>query len=127
MTRSVVLALAAGCLALAAAPAAAPRQSLLPFRATLTAPTHTPRVGQAWGYAVFVRDLAGHRIGGVVVPQVIYRRHKIDTVGWLKFKNGVFRRAYRWPAVDRGRSLVFRVTVIAKGGSKRLEYRVNVR
>jgi hypothetical protein len=127
MSRSVVLALAAGCLALALAPAGASRQNLIRFHATFTAPTHTPRVGEAWTYAVFVRDLAGHRIGGVVVPQVIYRRHRIDTVGWLKFRHGVFRRVYRWPAVDLGRELVFRVTVIAKGGSKRLEYRVRVR
>ena len=112
--------------ALLAAPSAGSSSQKLGFTATLSAPTHTPRVGQPWRYAIYVRKLPqGTPIAASVKRYVLLNGRKIDTVGWDKFR-GVFRQTYYWPRVDRGKALVFQAQVAGPGGVKTLNYAIRV-
>ena len=124
---SVVLAAAFVAATLCLPTAGTASQSRLRFSATLTAPTPTPRVGEPWRYAVYVRDLKGRRIQAVAKEQVVLRgtTRTIDVIGWNKFF-GVRRNTYRWPAVDRGKSLLFQIRVLGPGGTKIINYPIRV-
>jgi hypothetical protein len=112
--------------ALLTAPLGAPSPQKLRFTAALVAPTHTPKAGAPWRYAIYVRNLpAGNPIQASAKRFVLLNGRKIDTIGWNKFR-GVYRQTYIWPRVDRGKGLVFRAEVTGPGGTKRLDYAIRV-
>jgi hypothetical protein len=112
--------------AMLVAPSAGSSTETLRFTATLSAPTHAPKVGQPWRYAIYVRGLpAGNPIAASAKRFVLLNGRKIDTVGWDKFR-GVFRQTYYWPRVDRGKALVFQVQVTGPGGLKTINYSIRV-
>lgn len=124
MSGAPLVALAA--LALAAPP---------PFRATLAAPTHTPKTGVRWEWSVRVTDDAGKPIRARITAQVVDPFggvHPVERGGTtrdivdLPFV-GTFRDFAIWPRESRGFRLVFRVTLKAKGATRRLEYPVRPR
>jgi hypothetical protein len=108
------------------APLGASSLQKLRFKAVLVAPTHTPKAGAPWRYAIYVRNLpAGNPIQASAKRYVLLNGRKIDTLGWNKFR-GVYRQTYFWPRVDRGKGLVFRADVTGPGGTKRLDYAIRV-
>ena len=108
------------------APLGASSVQKLRFTAALVAPTHTPKAGSAWKYAIYVRSLPdGNPIQASAKRFVLLNGRRIDTVGWNKFR-GVYRQTYVLPRVDRGKGLVFRAEVAGPGGVKRLDYTIRV-
>jgi len=108
------------------APLGASSLQKLRFTATIAAPTHTPKAGVPWKYAIYVRNLpAGNPIQASAKRFVLLNGRRIDTVGWNKFR-GVYRQTYVWPRVDRGKGLVFRAEVAGPGGVKRLDFTIRV-
>lgn len=106
-----------------------------PFKATLTAPTHTPKVNAPWRYSIRVTDLRDKPIPARVTVQVIDpfgMAHPVqfgstarNVVNWAFF--GVFRDFVKWPPESRGFQLTLRATVSAKGAIRRLTYPVRSR
>jgi hypothetical protein len=105
------------------------------FRATFTAPTHTPRANVKWPYSVRATDLRGKAIRATVTTEIV---DPIGTVHPVEFgcckryvKNhpftGVFRDYVKFPAESQGIRLTFRVTVKARGGARPLKYWIQVR
>ena len=108
------------------APLGASSLQRLRFTATIAAPTHTPKAGVPWKYAIYVRNLpAGNPIQASAKRFVLLNGRKIDTVGWNKFR-GVFRQNYVWPSEDRGKALAFHVEVTGPGGVWRRDYAIRV-
>jgi hypothetical protein len=108
------------------APLAGSSPQTLRFTATLVAPTHSPKAGAPWRYAIYVRNKPdGNPILASAKRYVLLNGRTIDTIGWNKFR-GVYRQTYVWPSVDRGKALVFRAVVTGPGGSKRLDYAIRV-
>ena len=108
------------------APLAGSSPQKLRFTATLVAPTHAPKAGAAWRYAIYVRSLPdGNPIQASAKRFVLLNGRKIDTVGWNKFR-GVFRQNYVWPSEDRGKALAFHVEVTGPGGVWRRDYAIRV-
>jgi hypothetical protein len=108
------------------APLAGSSPQKLRFTASIAAPTHSPKPGAPWRYAIYVRSLpGGNPIQASAKRFVLLNGRKIDTIGWNKFR-GVYRQTYFWPRVDRGKGLVFRAEVTGPGGVKRLDYRIRV-
>ena len=110
-----------------------------PFKATLTAPTHTPKVSIKWYYTIRVTNLSGKPIAarltevikdptGQMHP-VQYGPTKKNITNWPF--TGRFRDYIIWPpdsrlAVYLG-GLVLRATIKAGGGTVVLTYRVKPR
>ncbi len=125
----VAAVLAAFALLVPSAPAAPP------FKATLKAPTHTPKTNVKWFYEVRVTDLAGKPIRAKVTMQVV------DTFGGVhpvefgpttqQIVNhpftGVFRDYAIWPLESAGFKLTFRAIVTAKGATTTVSYWVRPR
>jgi hypothetical protein len=125
-SRITLLACLAALAALLGAPSAGSSAQKLGFTATFAAPTHAPRVGQPWRYAIYVRKLPeGTPVAASAKRFVLLNGRKIDTVGWDKFR-GVFRQTYYWPRVDRGKALVFQAQVGGPGGVKTFNYNIRV-
>ncbi len=131
-------ALVVALLALLAA-ASASGAAKLPFKATLTAPGHTPKVSVKWYYTIRVTDLSGKPIAarltevvkdptGQVHPVRYGPTQKVIT-NW-RF-TGRFRDYIIWPAdsklADYLGGLVLRATIKARGGTVVLTYRVKPR
>jgi hypothetical protein len=101
------------------------------FRATLSAPTHTPPVGsKKWWYVVRATTAQGKPLHGRLTVEVV------DPLGTVhvaevgtstrKLSNFPFVGRYRdfaqWPAASSGFRLTFRVIVRAEGSSRTLTY-----
>jgi hypothetical protein len=120
----------------ASAPRISPRPAPARFRVSLSAPTHTPRVGTAkWWYVVRATTLAGRPLHGrltVAVVDPLGTAH-IAEVGTSTRKLlaypfvGRYRDFAQWPAASRGYRLTLRVTVRALGGSRTVNYWVRPR
>jgi hypothetical protein len=104
-----------------------------PFKATLHAPTHTPRVNRPWVITVRATDLQGDPIrarltmrflfGGVAVGKVDNGR--VHTfVGTWREKKG---EEIEFPASARGQRLTFQALVTARRHTVRLNYWVRPR
>ena len=127
------LAVAALLVLLAGATAAA----TIPFRATLTAPTHTPPADNKtkWRYTVRVTDLHGRLIRATVTMQIVDPLGSVHAVEFDCCKRnivdhpftGVFRDAAEWPPESRGFRLVLRAVVQAKGAKRVATYWVRPR
>jgi hypothetical protein len=108
---------------------------LTPFKVTLKAPTHTPKVNSRWNYSVLAVDRAGKPLKARLTVQIVdpfggahpvelgkTHRNVVD----LGF-TGRFRDYVEWPAESRGFRLTFRVTVRSGGKTARVGYWVRPR
>ena len=111
-------------------------RSKLPFKATLSAPTHRPKVNVKWYYTVRVTSLRGAAISARITVQirdplgtlhpVLYANTKRKLVDWPI--EGRFRDFVIWPRSSAiGISLSLRVTVRALDRSTVLTYTVTPR
>jgi hypothetical protein len=117
----------------AAAPSAG--ASKLPFKATLTAAGHSPKVKSTWKYHVRVTDLKGHPIAARISSYIVDplgTRHAVefDGTGHNPFvKNfaffGNFCDSITWP-VDSGVgvTLKFETVIVTAKGRTTLVYPV---
>lgn len=77
----------------------------------ISAPTHRPEVGKPWVYTVRVTNRAGRPLGGTIVPVVVQKGQRIDTVGWFRLRHGRFEGTYRWRQIHAEKPLFFRARV----------------
>jgi hypothetical protein len=103
------------------------------FRAVLLAPTHTPRAGRPWIYAIHVTDRRGRPIRARVRMRVLFAgvpAGQVDNGKTFAFL-GTWREPRTapviWPARSRGHPLTFEALVSARGRTKRLDYTIRVR
>lgn len=108
-------------LALAAPAAAAP-----PFKATLTALTHAPKVNAKWTYVVRVTDLGGRPIPAKIHLQILFQGVPVGQVGVHTVKKGVWRETIQWPPESKGQPLVFQAIVTVAGATRKLAYPIAV-
>ena len=120
----VCLSLLAVLSARVATPAASPAK--VPYRATLKAPTHVPLVNSKWRFTVTVKGPDGKALPASLRVYSLENGRRVDTIGWFGMK-GTFSKTIRWHPTTRGRSLTFRVVVIATGGQTKLSYWVKPR
>jgi hypothetical protein len=120
--RLIALALAAGALAAA------------PFKATLQAPGHAPKIRTKWWYTVRATKGAKPAAGRITVQIVdpLGEAHAVDYDGTKKpIVNrpfaGTFRDYVIWPADSREVMLKLRVTVRVGATKKVLQYGVTPR
>ncbi len=106
------------------------------FRATLSAPAHTPPVGaKKWWYVVRAATAQGKPLHARLTVEVVdpLGTAHVAEVGTStrKLLNFPFVGRYQdfaqWPASSRGFRLTFRVIVKAQGSSKTLTYWVRPR
>ena len=114
---------------------AAPRPAAAGFQLSLSASTHTPRVGPKWWYVIRATRAGGRSVTGRLTVEVV------DPLGTAhpaqvgtstrELVNYPFTGRYRdfaqWPVASRGYRLVFRVTVAAGGGQQTVRYWVRPR
>jgi hypothetical protein len=134
--------------ALTALAAAGPASAASPpFKATLTAPTHSPKANALWKITVTARSSSGKALRAtadyqfLLHGQVVARSHPSPNAdprsacakaGNCRHGPWSFRGRYRdtliWPARSAGIDLTFRVVVKVKGlGTRNLDYSVRVR
>jgi hypothetical protein len=103
-------------------------------KATLTAPTHTPKVNTKWYYTVRVSN-GGKPAAARLTAQIIDPIGGVNPVAYdgtkKPIKNFPFKGTFRdyviWPADARGYPLTLRLTVKAATTTKVLKYRVTPR
>jgi hypothetical protein len=104
-----------------------------PFKATLQAPTHTPRVNKPWVITIRATDLRGRAIrarltmrflfGGVPVGKVDEGRVYTFFGTWREKKGDEIK----FPPESRGHRLTFQALVTARGHTIKLNYWVRAR
>jgi hypothetical protein len=104
-----------------------------PFKATLDAPTHTPRINTPWVISIRVVDLQGHPIrarltmrflyAGVPVGKVDNGRVYTFVATWREKKG----QEIKFPTASRGQRLTFQALVTARGHTTKLNYWVQPR
>ena len=105
----------------------------VPFKATLHAPTHTPKVKTPWVITIRAADLSGRPIrarltmrflfGGVPVGKVDNGRVYTFVGSWREKKG----QEIKFPASARGQRLTFQALVTARGHTIKLNYWVKPR
>jgi hypothetical protein len=110
-----------------------------PIRATLTASTTQPLVGEQWHYTVVVKDRAGKQLAAKVRLQILDGRRVVgcwkstamvrctgDRAGtWIAFM-GKRSATIVWPAFPGTGRLEFRAIVVTGSRTLRLRAPVNV-
>lgn len=100
-------------------------------KATLTAPTHTPKINVKWPYTVRVTK-DGKAVSARLTAQIVDPLGDAHPVQFGKttknitrwpFK-GVFRDYVIWPPSSRGIPLTFRLTIVVARTKKVINYRV---
>jgi hypothetical protein len=107
--------------------------ALAPFKATLQAPTHTPRVNKPWVITIRATDLQGRPIrarltmrflfGGIPVGKVDNGRIYTFVGTWREKKGDEIR----FPPAARGQRLTFQALVTARRHTIKLNYWVRPR
>jgi hypothetical protein len=126
---------AAAALAATTALAVAPAAASAPFRVTLTAPTHAPRVNAKWFYVVKATDAAGRPIRATITTQIVDPfggAHAVEFGDTHRLVvrypfTGAFRDFIRFPPDARGFRLTVRATVRARGSAVVRSYWVQPR
>jgi hypothetical protein len=104
-----------------------------PFRATLHAPTHTPRVNSPWAIAIRAVDLQGRPIHARLTMRFLFAGvpvGKVDNgraytfVGTWREKKG---QEIKFPTAAQGQRLTFQALVTARGRTIKLNYWVQPR
>ena len=105
----------------------------LPFKATLHAPTHTPRVNTPWVISIRATDLQGHSIRARLTMRFLFAGvpvGKVDNgrvytfVGTWREKKG---QEIKFPRASRGQRLTFQALVTARHHTLKLNYWVQPR
>jgi len=96
------------------------------IRATLTAPTHTPKVNAPWHDVVRVTNGAGHPMPAVVHLQAMFQGVAVGQIGLHKVSNGVWSETINWPAASVGQALVFQALATALGTTLTIDYPLQV-
>jgi len=104
------------------------------LHATLTAATHSPKVGVHWPYTVHA-TVEGKVARARVTAQIVDPLGGKHPVGFGAKKGNVTRIPFRgtfkdfviWPKSSVGYPLVFRITVSAGKAKRVLDYKVTVR
>jgi hypothetical protein len=129
----VRLQIAVFCLAVLALPGAA--LGALPFRATLVASTHSPKVNSDWFYVVSVTDRHGKLSKATITTRIVDPVGGVHAVefGCCK-KNvvnhpfmGVFGDFVTYPLAAKGFKVSFQVVIHALGATQVLKYWVKPR
>ncbi len=129
------LRLAALCLAALALPGAAVGAPAPPFKATLTASTHTPKVKRNWFYVVSVTDGHGKLVKATATVRImdpLGGAHPVE-FGCCKINvvdhafTGVFGDVVIFPPEAQGFRVSFQVIVKALGAKRVLTYWVKPR
>ena len=103
------------------------------FKATLSAPTHRPRVNRPWPIAIRATDLAGHPIRARLTMRLLYNGIAVGKVdnGRVYTFVGVWREKkgeeIKCPGESRGQRLTFQALVTARGQTIKLNYWVKPR
>jgi len=103
------------------------------FKATLSAPTHRPRVNHAWPITIRAADLAGHPIRARLTMRLLYNGIPVGKVdnGRVYAFTGVWRekkgQEIEFPSASRGQRLTFQAIVTARRKTIKLNYWVRPR
>jgi hypothetical protein len=105
------------------------------FKATFSAPTHTPKVNVRWPWSLKVTSLAGKPIAARISVQIVDPYGGVHPVEFGCCKKyitnhpikGSFRDYVRFPPESQGFRLKFQVVVKALGGKRITSYWVKVR
>jgi hypothetical protein len=119
----------------AAAFALAPAAAAAPFRATLNAPTHTPKTNAKWTYTVRATSPAGRPIPAAITVQILDPFGGAHAVTYANTKkaivrrpfDGIFRDFIQFPSDAKGFKVTVRFTVYAKGAKLVLRYWIKAR
>jgi hypothetical protein len=122
-------------LATVAALAFVPAAAAAPFRATLNAPTHTPKTNAKWTYTVRATSPAGRPIPAAITVQILDPFGGAHAVTYANTKkpivrrpfDGVFRDFIQFPSDSKGFQVTVRFTVYAKGAKLVLRYWIKAR
>jgi hypothetical protein len=105
----------------------------LPLKATLHAPTHTPRVNRPWPIWIRVTDLQGNPIRARLTMRFLFAGvpvGKVDNGRVYRF-TGTWRekegQEIKFPSASRGNRLTFQALVTARRRTVKLNYWVRPR
>jgi hypothetical protein len=102
--------------------------ALIPFKATLHAPTHTPRVNTAWAITIRATDLHGNPIRARLTMRFLFAGVPVGKVdnGRIYTFTGMWRERkgneIMFPAASRGQRLTFQALVTARRHTIKLNY-----
>jgi len=104
------------------------------LQATLTAPTHAPKIGTHWAYTVRATD-GGKPASGKLTVQIVDPLGGHHPVGFGAKKGNVTNVAFKgtfsdfviWPKSSLGVPLTFQATVASGGTKKVVRYKVTPR
>ena len=105
----------------------------LPFKVTLHAPTHTPRVDAPWPISIRVTDLHARPIRARLTMRFLFAGVPVGKVdnGRVYTFRGTWREPkgeeIKFPGESRGQPLTFQALVTAKGRTVKLNYWVRPR
>ena len=103
------------------------------FKATLSAPTHRPRVDHPWPIAIRVTDPGGHPIRARLTMRLLYNGIAVGKVdnGRVYTFLGTWREQkgeeIKYPSASSGQRLMFQALVTARGRTIKLNYWVRPR
>src|SRR6266542_6754387 len=105
----------------------------VPFKATLRAPTHTPRINTPWVISIRATDPEGRPIRARVTMRFLFAGVPVGKVdnGRVYTFTGTWREKkgeeITFPAEGRGHRLTFQALVTARGRTAKLNYWVRPR
>ena len=105
----------------------------LPFKATLHAPTHTPRANTPWPISIRATDLHARPIRARLTMRFLFAGVPVGKVdnGRVYTFRGTWREKkgeeIKFPAESRGQRLTFQALVTARGRTLKLNYWVRPR
>jgi hypothetical protein len=105
----------------------------IPFKATLHAPTHTPRTNTPWVISIRATDLHGRPIRARVTMRFLFGGVPVGKVdnGRIYTFVGIWREKkgeeIEFPPAARGQRLTFQALVTARRHTIKLNYWVNPR
>ena len=105
------------------------------MKATLYAPTRTPRANARWPYRVVVTDMKGRKLAGKITVQIVDPLGQAHAATYddttkpitnMPFR-GQFRDYVEYPADSRGFTLTFRVIAKTPKGTVTITYPVTAK
>jgi hypothetical protein len=94
------------------------------FQATLTGEGSEAQAGSTWTYTVTAQR-GGAPASGTAKMRVFVGDELVDTLGWFPFE-GRFEGTHRWPRSLRGEEVVLQAEVEGEGGTRRVNFPVEI-
>lgn len=94
------------------------------FDVTLTGEANSAQAGTAWRYVV-TAEKEGQPASATAKMRVFVGDELVDTLGWFPFE-GRYEGTHRWPRSLRGEDVVLQAEVEGEGGTRRVNYPVEV-